>query len=71
MTEAAATGVHLLAHQGGWDEILFVLAPLAIFAGLLALARKRVAEMEAADRDGARPDPGVDAALGLDPDDDR
>jgi hypothetical protein len=33
--------VHVLAHQGGWDEILFVLAPLIVFAGLLALARKR------------------------------
>ena len=31
----------LLAHQGGWDEILFVLVPISIFAGLLALANKR------------------------------
>jgi len=33
----------LLAHQGGWDEILLVLGPIAIIVGLLMLARKRVA----------------------------
>jgi hypothetical protein len=33
----------LIAHQGGWDEILFVLAPIALFAGLLVLANKRAA----------------------------
>ena len=32
----------LLAHQGGWDEILLVLGPIACIVGLLALARKRV-----------------------------
>lgn len=32
----------VLAHQGGWDEVLFVLAPLLIFAALLALARRRI-----------------------------
>lgn len=31
----------LLAHQGGWDEILLVLAPIAVFAGLLRLANRR------------------------------
>lgn len=36
----------LLAHQGGWDEALFVLAPLAVFAGLLMVARRRADEME-------------------------
>lgn len=33
----------LLAHQGGWDEALFVLAPVAMFAFLLWLANKRAA----------------------------
>ena len=36
----------VVAHQGGWDEILFVLAPLLVFAGLLLVARKRVDQME-------------------------
>jgi hypothetical protein len=34
--------IGLLAHQGGWDEILLVIAPLAAVAGLLALAKRRV-----------------------------
>jgi hypothetical protein len=38
--------VRVLAHQGGWDEILFVLAPLLVFAALLALARRRVERMD-------------------------
>lgn len=32
----------MLAHQGGWDEILLVVGPIAVIAGLLWLARKRV-----------------------------
>jgi hypothetical protein len=32
----------LLAHQGGWDEILMILAPVAVIAGLLAVAKRRV-----------------------------
>lgn len=32
----------VLAHQGGWDEILLVLGPIAVVGGLLLLARKRV-----------------------------
>ena len=32
----------LLAHQGGWDEILLVLVPILAIAGLLALAKRRV-----------------------------
>lgn len=31
----------LLAHQGGWDEILLVAGPILAIAGLLVLARKR------------------------------
>lgn len=42
----------VLAHQGGWDEILFVLAPLVLFAILLVIARRRVDRMEADERDG-------------------
>jgi len=41
----------MLAHQGGWDELLLVLLPIGIFAGLLALANRRathrLAEREA------------------------
>jgi hypothetical protein len=31
----------VLAHQGGWDEVLLVLTPIALFAGLLAIANRR------------------------------
>jgi hypothetical protein len=39
-----------VAHQGGWDEMLFVAVPIALFAGLLVLANKRAAR-DLADRD--------------------
>lgn len=42
----------LLAHQGGWDEILLVAAPLVMLAGLLFLASHR------ASRGGRRPSKG-------------
>ena len=32
----------LLAHQGGWDEILLVVGPLAVVGVLLWLANRRV-----------------------------
>ena len=32
----------MIAHQGGWDEILLVLGPIAVIVGLLMLAHKRV-----------------------------
>ncbi len=34
--------IAVIAHQGGWDEILLVLGPIAVIVGLLLLARKRV-----------------------------
>ena len=46
----------VLAHQGGWDEMLFVLIPLLLFAGLLFIANKKakahLAEEEAAEQAG-------------------
>lgn len=49
------TGAGLLAHQGGWDEILFVLLPIALFAGLLAIANRRATRQQA-QRDDGPPD---------------
>lgn len=34
----------VLAHQGGWDEILMVIAPLALFWLLLRAANRRHAD---------------------------
>ena len=31
----------VLAHQGGWDELLFVAEPILLIIGLLAVANKR------------------------------
>jgi hypothetical protein len=39
----------VLAHQGGWDEMLMVLVPIAVLAGLLALARRRADRLPQAD----------------------
>ncbi len=47
----------LLAHQGGWDEIAFVLLPIALFAGLLAVANRRAARQQAEADGGGRREP--------------
>ncbi len=36
----------LLAHQGGWDEVLMVLVPIVIFGGLLVMANRRADTIE-------------------------
>ena len=36
----------LLAHQGGWDELLMVLAPIVIFGVLLVVANRRANSIE-------------------------
>ena len=53
----AAIGIPaaLIAHQGGWDEILLVAAPIAVVVGLLALARRRVTRAEAARHESPTP----------------
>jgi hypothetical protein len=38
-------GAVLLAHQGGWDEILLVLLPVGLFAFLLFVANKRAEKL--------------------------
>ena len=50
--------MRVLAHEGGWDEALFVAVPMAVFAVLLWVAKRRAeaevaAEAEASD-DAAR-----------------
>ncbi|CAN5705057.1 MAG: hypothetical protein ACR2HP_12165 [Ilumatobacteraceae bacterium] len=50
-TLVATVPAVVLAHQGGWDEILLVVGPIAVVVGLLALARRRT-------RRGSRPTSG-------------
>ena len=37
-----ASNIALLAHQGGWDEILLVAGPIAVIVGLLVIVKKRL-----------------------------
>jgi hypothetical protein len=50
-TVAIGIPTTVLAHQGGWDEILLVVGPIAVVFGLLALARRRVTRTQPATAD--------------------
>lgn len=41
----------IVAHQGGWDEALFVVVPLVIFFVLLQVAKRRADAEQRADRE--------------------
>jgi hypothetical protein len=51
----------LFAHQGGWDELLLVLAPVGLFAFLLFLANKRAGRLVDDDDDDDLSDTEGDA----------
>jgi hypothetical protein len=51
----------VLAHQGGWDEMLLVAVPILAFVLLLRVANKRAEEKVRA-REAARVDPDRDSA---------
>ncbi len=51
----------VLAHQGGWDELLLVAGPILVFVFLLRVANKR-AEEKVREREAASTDPDNDAA---------
>lgn len=38
--------MNVLAHQGGWDEMLLVVVPLALVFGLLIVAKRRAHKPE-------------------------
>jgi hypothetical protein len=57
----------ILGHQGGWDEALMVLVPIAVFVGLLLLANKRAKAIQAKRLNGqAHPDASDPPAPGGD-----
>ncbi len=35
----------ILAHQGGWDEVLLVAGPIILIIGILAVVKRRVDRM--------------------------
>ena len=49
----------VLAHQGGWDEMLFVAVPLGLFAFLLYMANRK-AQQHLDDEDDDQPDDAFD-----------
>lgn len=51
----------VLAHQGGWDEVLLVAGPILVFVLLLRTANKR-AEEKAHQHESAAADPDSDTA---------
>ncbi len=51
----------VLAHQGGWDEMLLVAGPILVFVLLLRVANKR-AEQKVRERGAALTDPDNDSA---------
>lgn len=38
--------VALVAHQGGWDEVLLVAGPIVVIIAVLAVAKRRVDRWE-------------------------
>ncbi len=42
----------VLAHEGGWDELLLVAAPIVLIVGLLVVVKRRV---DAQTLDGSAP----------------
>jgi hypothetical protein len=56
------TMVPLLAHQGGWDEVLLVAGPIAIIVIVLAIVKRRVDAQvaEAGETAPGRDDTGPD-----------
>jgi hypothetical protein len=46
----------VLAHQGGWDEMLLVLGPIVAIVLLLRLARNRAAQAAAKANDESEPE---------------
>jgi hypothetical protein len=47
----------VFAHQGGWDEMLFVALPIGLFAFLLYIANKKAQAQMEADRAEGKKDP--------------
>ena len=54
----------VLAHQGGWDELLLIAVPIVIVIGLLAIVKRRVER--AAQGANAAPEPSISSDSGTD-----
>jgi predicted LPLAT superfamily acyltransferase len=47
--------IMIFAHQGGWDEMLLVLGPIAVIFALLRLAQRRAHEQQRRRLDDSQP----------------
>ena len=65
MVGSHAKHSHLLAHQGGWDEILLVAGPIVIVIALLALVKRRVERAAIEDELARSSSPSGDADSNL------
>ncbi|MDA2960793.1 MAG: hypothetical protein O3A61_00585 [Actinomycetota bacterium] len=54
----------VLAHQGGWDELLLIAVPIAVVIGLLAIVKRRVER--AAIAANAAPESSISSNSGTD-----
>lgn len=52
----------LIAHQGGWDEAIYVAVPLVVFAALLRIAKGRAQREADAEHLARHSDDAVEAA---------
>ncbi len=55
--------IETLAHQGGWDETLMIVGPLAAIIGLIALAKRKINRER---KDASETVEGADVADGSD-----
>ena len=58
-TIGGVSGMAILAHQGGWDEMLMVAGPLLGLVALLAVAHRRARGSTGAGSEPAGPEPGA------------
>lgn len=49
----------MLAHQGGWDEVLLIVGPMLVVVALLWLAKRRVERQPLDESPGPWPDEGT------------
>lgn len=68
MIGVSTTSPVLLAHQGGWDEILLIGGPIVAIVGLLWLAKRRVDHAASLQGSGGSSSSGHDAGPAARPD---
>ena len=56
--------IETLAHQGGWDETLMIVGPLAAIIGLIALAKRKINRERKEAGETAETADGSDGATG-------